>query len=153
MSGLHVYTVSWTNRALVAATKQTVAQVVTGSTRKAQVVSWGVFFDGVTSTAEPVDVFVVRQTGAGTSSAGNVDPMDPDMPAAISTTRITFTAEPTSDDTFLDRKMVHPQGGGYEKSWALGDPTAPVLDVSQRLGITCTAAAGVNCSGYIIFAE
>lgn len=148
---MHIYTTTWTNRALTAATKQTLVQLVTGATRKMKILEWGISFDGTSATAEPVDVFVCRQTGAGTASAGTISPLDPSLPAGISTSQITFTVEPASDDIFLARYAVHPQGGLFVVQYPLA--REPQLAISTRCGITATAAAGVNCSGYVIFEE
>lgn len=148
---MHIYCTTWTNQALAAATVETLFQLATGATRRAKILEWGIAFDGVSGTAEPVDVDVVLQTSAGTASAGVNTPLDAANPAAIGTTQISFTAEPTIGTAFFSRLMVHPQGGLFVVQYPLG--REPTLAVSTRLGIRATAAAIVNSSGYVIWEE
>ena len=148
---MHRYSTSVVDTALAAATKETVIQVATPSTRKARILEWSVSFDGVTATAEPVVVRIVRQTGAGTASAAVENPMDPDFPAALCTTQTLFTVEPTSDDFFLEAYNVHPQGGLVLKQYPQGQEI--IMDISQFLGITCTAPAVVNVCASISWEE
>lgn len=146
-----IYVVTKSNQALAAATAETVIQLVTPATVRARIVELGVFFDGITSTAEPVDVALTRQTTAGTASAGTVTPIDAAAPTGLVTAQIDFSAEPTSG-VELGRWMVHPQGGAFIQKWDLW-AEAPVMAVSTRLGIICTAAATVNVSAYIRWVE
>lgn len=150
---MDVYAITKSNQALGAATAETVLQVVAAATVRPQVTSITIAFDGTSSTAEPVDVFLVTQDTAGTSSAATVGKLDPAAPAAQTTGRLDFTAEPTTDSNEIWRTMIHPQGGIYEKNWVIGDPTAPKLNVSTRLGLKMNAPAAVNCSATIQFAE
>jgi len=55
--------------ALSGATAKTVLQLVAASNHCVKIKSWGVFFDGTSVTAEPVQVRLLRQTDAGTMSA------------------------------------------------------------------------------------
>jgi hypothetical protein len=146
-----IYVVTATNNALAAATAETVIQLVTPATVRARLIEFGVFFDGITSTAEPVDVALSRQTTAGTASAGTTSPLDAAAPTALCSSQITFTVEPTTTIE-LGRWMVHPQGGALVIKYDLW-AEAPVMNVSTRLGIICTAAAVVNVSAYMKFVE
>lgn len=138
-------------QALGAATAETVLQIVAPTNQRVKVLGWGVFFDGTSVTAEPVQVILTRQTGAGTSSANTPVRLDGSLSETIQTTaRDTFTAEPTSDDATIDVVEVHPQQG-YEKLYPLGQE--PIIDGGGRLGIKCTAPAAVNCRAKIIFEE
>src|SRR5882724_11114192 len=105
---MDIYNQTVSNRAIVAATAQTVVQLVAASTCRPQLTGLTVCFDGGLSTAEPADVYLVQQTGAGTSSAGTIGKTDTSAPAAISATRVSFTAEPASDDAEIWRLMEHP---------------------------------------------
>lgn len=146
-----IYVVTKSNEALAAATAETIIQLVTPSTVRARLIEFGVFFDGVTSTAEPVDVALSRQTTAGTASAGTVSPLDAGAPTGLTTAQITFTVEPTTTIE-LGRWMVHPQGGALVIKYDLW-AEAPVMNVSTRLALICTAAAVVNVSAYMKFCE
>jgi hypothetical protein len=61
----------------------------------------------------------------------------------------TATAEPTAGDV-LDAIEVHPQSG-YEKIFPLGDEI--IVPGGGRVGIECTAPAGVNVRAKIAFEE
>jgi len=150
---MDVYSQTVTNNALAAATAETVVQLVTAATERIQITSITIAFDGTSSTAEPVDVFLVTQDTAGTSSAGTIGKLDAAAPTAQTTSRITFTAEPTTDSNEIWRTMIHPQGGIYEKNWALGDATAPKIAVSSRVGLKMNAPAAVNTSVTIQWVE
>lgn len=150
---MDVYAQTVTNRALSAATPQTIVQLVSAATVRPQVTSITIAFDGTSSTAEPVDVFLVTQSTAGTASAGTVGKLDPAAPTAQTTSQITFTVEPAADSNEVWRAMIHPQGGLYEKNWAIGDPTAPKMAVSTRLGLKMNAPAAVNTSVTVQFVE
>lgn len=150
---MDVYAQTVSNQALAAATAETVVQLVTAATVRAQLTKLAISFDGTSSTAEPVDVFLATQDTAGTSSAGTVGKLDPAAPTAQTTTRVSFTAEPTTDTNEVWRITLHPQGGLYEMNWPIGDPTAPKMAVSTRLGLKCLAAAAVNATVTVHWAE
>ena len=135
--------------ALTAATAKTVLQVVAAANHKIKILRWGVFFDGTSATAEPVQVRLLRQTDAGTTSALTPTKQTTDSETLQTTARHTATAEPTGSDV-LDICEVHPQSG-YEVVltpdnyiWAAG---------GGRIGIECTAPAGVNVRAKIVFEE
>lgn len=144
------YTIRRSNEALAAATRETLLQLVTGATRRARILEIGVSFDGVSGTAEPVDVELCIQTTAGTASAVTPVNMDSAGPAAIATAQAQFTVEPTTTN-ILFNWMVHPQGGLFVVQWDVDQ--APRLAVSSRIALAATAAAIVNCSAYIRFEE
>jgi hypothetical protein len=146
-----IYVCSTVNNALAAATAETLIQLVAPATVRARIIEFGVMFDGVTSTAEPVDIRLVRQTTAGTASAGTLVPLDAGAPTSLLTSQITFTAEPTNTNV-LGAWMIHPQGGMLVIKWDLW-AEAPVMNVSTRLGLEATAAATVNTTAYIKWVE
>lgn len=150
---MDIYGTTSTNNALAAATAETIIQLVTPATVRAQITKIAISFDGVSSTAEPVDVFLVVQDTAGTSSSATIAKLDPAAPTSLLTALKTFTAEPTTDSNEVWRIMVHPQGGLYEVNWALGDRTAPLMNVSTRWGLKVNAAAVVNCSATVQWCE
>lgn len=146
-----IYTVTTVNNPLAAATLETLIQLVTAATQRARLIEFGVMFDGIVSTNEPVDVRLLRQTTAGTASAGTVNPNDAQAPAALTTAQITVTAEPTPSSV-LGAWMVHPQGGMLIVKYDLW-AEAPVMNVSTRLALDATAAAVVNATAYMKFVE
>lgn len=150
---MDIYAQTVSNRALATATPQTIIQLVTPATVRAQLTKVSFSFDGISSVAEPIDCFIVTQSTAGTSSGGTPSKLDPGAPTALVTTLITFTVEPGADSNEIWRDMVHPQGGLYEVNWALGDRTAPLMAVSTRLGLKFNAPAGVNVSATVQWVE
>lgn len=127
--------------ALVAATAKTILQVVAPTNQRLLVNRYGIFFDGVSTTAEPVQVRILRQTTAGTSSANTpVKRNNSDAETLQVTARDTFTVEPTNSDVY-DVFEVHPQQG-IDVILPLGQEI-PVKG-GDRLGIECTAPAIVN---------
>jgi len=132
--------------ALVAATAKTAVQLVAPADHRLRIVSWAFTTDGATAAGVPVLVDVLRQTTAGTASAGTVTAWDPADTSTIGTTQITFTAEPTAGDVLLSL-YVPAYDGLYEREH---DPLRGIIvPASGRLGIRATAPAGVNATGYI----
>lgn len=150
---MDIYAQTKSNQALAAGTPETIIQLVTPSTVRAQITKISIAFDGTSSTAEPCDVFLVVQSTAGTSSSGTIGKLDPAAPTALVTTLVDFTAEPGADSNEVWRTMIHPQGGLFEVNWALGDRTAPLMAVSTRWGLKVNAPAVVNCTATIQWCE
>ncbi len=139
-----------TEVALSAATAKTVIQLIAATNHRIKIESWGVFFDGVSTTAEPVQVRLVRQTTAGTMSALTPVKLDDSIADTLLTTaQHTATAEPTITDV-VDVLEVHPQHG-YEIFYPLGQEV--IVGGSDRIGIECTAPATVSVRAKIRFEE
>ena len=136
--------------ALAAATAKTVMQLVAASNHRVRLLRWGVFFDGTSVTAEPVQVRLLRQTTAGTMSALTPVKKDDSIAETLQTTaQHTATVEPTAGDV-LDVKEIHPQQG-YEYIAPLGQEY--IIGGADRLGIECTAPAVVNVRAVMEFEE
>lgn len=136
--------------ALSAATAKTVLQLVAATNHRVKLLEWGVFFDGTSVSAEPVQVRLLRQSTAGTMSAATPVKVDDSLAETLLTTaQHTATAEPTAGDV-LDVKEIHPQSG-YEKILPLGQEI--IIGGGDRLGIECTASAGVNVRAFMKFEE
>lgn len=135
--------------ALTAATAKTVLQIVAPANQRLKIKRWGVFFDGISSTAEPVQVRVLRQTTAGTMSALTPTKQDTHAETIQTTAQHTATAEPTAGDV-LDMVEVHPQSG-YEV--ILTPETYIKVGGGGRVGIEITAPAIVNVRAKIVFEE
>lgn len=143
MAGL-VWTVTTAEIALTAATGKTVLMATTASNQRGKLKRWGVHFDGIDPVAQPVIVELAFFTTAGTSSGTPPTPTKVQPRGAAETVQTTighnFTAEPTLGDV-ARRKNVHPQQGWEE---ILSDGREIEIAGGQRLGIKCTAPAGVN---------
>ncbi len=137
--------------ALAAATAKTVLQIVAATNTRIAVKGFSISFDGVSATAEPVQVDIVKQTDAGTSSAGTPvkEQLGLGSETIQTTSRKTITVEPTTTDV-LRRYEVHPQSG-REVRFGLDDEI--ILAGGTRLGIRCTAPATVNCVAHISVEE
>lgn len=135
--------------ALSAATAKTVLQLVGATNHKVAVLGWGVFFDGVSVTAEPVQVRLLRQTTAGTMSALTCYQTQTAAETIQTTAQHTATVEPTSSDV-LDVLEVHPQSG-YEIKFPPGHEIW--VNGGSRLGIECTAPAVCNVRAKMFFEE
>lgn len=139
MAGLNLAAIT-AEVALSAATAKTVVQLVAASNHPVKVYRWGVFFDGTSTIAEPVQVVLMRQSTAGTMSALTPVKVSNHGETVQTTAQHTATVEPTSGDV-LDVVEVHPQSG-YEYVAPLGYE----FDVAGggRIAIVCTAPATVN---------
>ena len=146
----NLFTVNVVGEALAASTVQTVLQVVASASKSIEVVRWGVSFNGVDAADAPVRVELLRLTGAGTSSAFTPLKLDPASDAALATARTAHTAEPTYGDV-LEPFQVTPYGGLLVMQYA-GDER-PKVTASNRIGIRCLAAAAVNVTAFMVFAE
>ena len=136
--------------ALTAATAKTTIQAVAATNHRVKILAWGVYFDGTSSSAEPVQVVMMRQTTAGTASALTPVKNDDSIADTLLTTfQHTATVEPTSGDV-LKRLEVHPQTG-YEEQCPFGQEY--IMGGGDRLGIVCTAPAGVNVVSWVKFEE
>jgi uncharacterized protein YccT (UPF0319 family) len=138
-----IYVASADQVALAAATAKTIMEVATPSTRTVRLISWSVEFDGVTATAVPVKVELLRASAVITGTTFTaVKYNDPNAPAALATARHTATAE----GTVTDQIEVHrvPPTSGIVIQYPLGrEPEAPI---SNALRIRCTAPAIVNAT-------
>lgn len=136
---------------LAAATAETVLQLRGGTNTKARLVEWGVSFDGVSATEQPVQVRLLRQTTDGTGTGANERLWDLDDPTPGVVGFHSFTAEPTAGDV-LAHYNVHPQAG-LVMQYPLG--REPIIDnaATSRLAIECTAPAAVNVAAYMVWEE
>jgi hypothetical protein len=137
--------------ALVAATAKTVLQLVAPTNQRVAITFVGIYLDGATSTAVPVQVRILRQTTAGTST--NAPPVDveKELTETIQTTAgANFSAEPTAGDV-LANFTVPAYQGMYE---SVPPPDQQlVIQGGGRLGFECTAPAGVNVRITVQFEE
>jgi hypothetical protein len=147
-----VYSITTEAEEALTTAAETVLQLRGVTTRKGRIVSWGVSFDGATSTDAPAQVRLLFQTTDGTGSAATEVPLDGDSPAALITGFHSFSAEPTAGGV-IEHHQVHPQGGNLIREYPPG--REPVLDnaTSSRIGIEVTAAAAVNAVAFLQWEE
>lgn len=145
-----LYVVRVMDEALAAATAETLLQVAAPATRKLQVRAWGISCDGVTASAVPGNVELLRQTTAGTGAAFTPLEWDEgDTPSLASAAAGTFSAEPTAGDIIHPIQLT-PNGGLFECDY--GDE-GPWVAASGRIGIRATFAAIVNVTAWLRYKE
>lgn len=137
---------------LAAATAETLLQLRGLTTVRAKIVAWGVSFDGVSATAEPVQVRLLFQTTDGTATGATEVAINPASPTAVVTGFHSFTVEPTAGGV-IEHYQVHPQGGCLVREYPPG--REPVVDkaTSSRIGIEVTAPATVNAVAWLQWEE
>ncbi len=138
--------------ALAAATAETLIALIGATTTKAKIVEWGVAFDGVSATAAPVVVRIVRATADGTGTGATEKPWDPDSPTAACAVKHSYSAEPTKESQALVELEVHPQGGVIVQ-YPLGREIVLDNATTSILCIEVTAPAVVNANAYIVWEE
>lgn len=92
--------------------------------------------------------------GAGTCTAFTPVPMDALSLASIVSGGVNYTAEPTTYGNALWAIELHRQNS-LIKEWASDDPSAPVCNRNELIGLITTprTAAAASMSGHIIFEE
>jgi hypothetical protein len=111
---------------------------------------WGVYFDGVSPIAEPVNIQILRQTTDPTGTAATPKLWDNSIGDALQTTgEYNISVEPTDSDV-VDLAIIHPQSF-YEVIYTIGKEL--VVGAGDRLGIKITSPAAVNCWAKFIFEE
>ena len=136
--------------ALVAATQETLIQIVAAANHRVKVLEWGIFFDDSDVDAVPVAVVLQRQSDAGTSGANTPTKNDDSLAETLLTTaRDACTVEPTSGDV-VDMILCHPQTG-FVRQYRVGEEV--IVGGGDRVGVRATAPAGVNARAYIRFEE
>lgn len=120
---------------------RTLLQIVAASNHRVTLEELEISFEGVTNTATPIKVDVLRQTSAGTMTGLTLvkDNSNDDETPEV-TAQHTATSEPTAGDV-LDSFYVHPQQG---RLWQAPFAKPFVIPGGTRLGIRVTAAASVN---------
>jgi hypothetical protein len=134
-----------TEVALTAATERTIIQVLAATNVRLLLHEFSISFDGVSATAEPVQVRLVKQTTAGSgSSAVTLRKHDSSKTETLQATAIKSpTSEPTLDYA-IKTWEIHPQAG-------MVYPFRLPLDLAgaTRYAITAKAPATLNCEAYM----
>lgn len=150
---MHRYKQRFSGVSLSAATAKTLVQLVTPSTRRARIVEFAIGFSSVTATDPTVLMEFRLQTSAGTSSAGTISKTDTLDPAALASTNITFTAEPTeTGDIGYGPWPVTPIGGLL--IYQAPENEEIKMNISERVGLRATSPNALsNVAGYIVWQE
>lgn len=136
--------------ALAATTAEVVLRVNAATDRPVDVAEIGVSFNGVDNTAVPVLVELLRLADNGTMTAVTPVKQNDSLAEGIGATAAKpDSAEPTTGDV-LRTWYVHPQTGLVE---VFPPDARPVVGGGDRIGIQCTAPAGVTCNVYLVGIE
>jgi hypothetical protein len=136
--------------ALTGATAKTCLQLVAAANHRVKLLGWKCAFDGISATAEPVQVRILRQTTAGTMSSLTPTKNDDSIADTLLTTaQHTATVEPTASDV-LGGFEVHPQQG-FAEWFPMGAEI--IIGGGDRLGFEFTAPVGVNVRVEATFEE
>ena len=147
------FSINVTAESVAAATVETILQVVAGATKPVRVSRFGVSFNGVVVTDQPVRVELILMTSDGTSSAFIPRRMDANSEASLATARTSHTAEPAVGDVLVVH-YVSPAGGNLVDVFSAGYPDErPLVAPSGRIGIRVLAVAAVNVNAFLIFDE
>lgn len=134
-----------TNPIATGTSAKTLLQLVAASNHGVLIDEISISFAGTSNTAAPIRVDVLRQTSAGTMTAGGTnstivkDPDDSDE-TLQTTIQDTATGEPSAGDVLMT-EYVHPQTG---YTWQAPFGRQIKIGGGDRLGIRTTAAADVN---------
>lgn len=147
------YSINVTGEALAASTVETILQVVAGATKPVRVSRFGISFNGVSVTDQPVRVELIRLSSDGTSSAFVPKKLDSNSENSIAQGRTAHTAEPTAGDV-LEVHYISPAGGNLVEVFSPGYPDErPIVAPSGRIGLRVLSTAAVNVSAFLIFEE
>lgn len=151
MAGIFVHSVGTND--VAANTVKTLLQVVAPTHQRLRIKRMKVDFQGASAAAKPARVRLLRQTTAGTASAGTVVKTDPNGSETVqSTSQVTFTVEPTASDV-LWSGYVPVFNGGIEipldfQGWEVAGGGKVGIDV-----LTAAAEATVASSAALFWEE
>lgn len=151
MAGLRFSAVS--GEVATTTTAKTILQIGAAANHRVKVQEFSVTFKGVSNTAAPVLVEIMRQTNAGTATAVTPSRLDIAHTATTQTSASkNHSAEPTAHATYPIYKqlLVHPQGG---YTWQAPFGQELIVEGGAFLGIRVTAGADVICVAEIVFEE
>lgn len=137
--------------ALAGATAKSILSLITTAGRRARIKEIFVGFKSVTSSDAPVLVELVQHDTDGTGTAVTPQPLDPaDSGAAVTTSKHTYSAEPTVNIVVRKHWLVPPSG-----SFVIQNPLGEedIVPVSKTFTLRCTAPQAQNARAYFKFAE
>lgn len=143
MAGVFFTITTESEVALVAATEKTVLQIRAATNHRVLLKEWSVSFDGVSNTAQPVEVELRRTSADGTLTAATEQKVNEgDNETIQATGHINATAEPTTKTETVKAVNVHPQIG---YTWQAPYGGEIVVIGGNAIALIMTAPAAVNC--------
>ncbi len=141
---------------LYPSSQKTMLKLISTTNQAIKIKEWGVFFDGVSVTAEPVSVALMDYTTAEDAGGWLNSAATPIQRAgkAITASRaIVQVFRSTSSHGWggsYATLEVHPQSG-YQEKFSYGDEIQ--ICNGQAIGINVLSASSVNCKAMIIYEE
>lgn len=150
-----VYVSALTKQEAVASdTTKTLIQIHNDVFGTAKIIEWGISFDGISSTATPARVKLMRQTTGGTmTQIGGGIKYDSNVTTSNASWRIAASSEPTGTTDLYELHQVTPTGGLLVKQYPLGRELT--LNAGERLGLVVTAgpSSAASALAYIVWEE
>lgn len=122
--------------ALTGTTAKTVATVITGATRRARIKRVTIGGLSVTAANAPGTVELVQYDTDGTGTAVTPSALDAAEAAAICTSKVNYSAEPSGNPVVRSLFPLSPQGVTAEKAFGPGEEI--VVPVSKTFGVRVT---------------
>lgn len=139
--------------AVASNTTKTLVQLRAGAV-PARLVEWGIGFDGISSTATPARVKLIRQTTGGTmTQAGAGVKWNSNQTASSASFRVAASVEPTLTTDVYEIHHVTPTGGLLIKQYPLGRELQ--INPGERLGFIVTAgpSSAASAVAYAVWEE
>jgi hypothetical protein len=136
----------------VTATATCVGFLTTATNQRVKILAYGLFFDGTSNSAQPVQIQFARPTAGTLTTGGTAIITEPGFGETPQTTvGIAASVQPTMTASLVYKTItVHPQLG-YEYLSPLGQEEQ--VKGGTNWVISVTAPATVNCRGYFQFEE
>ncbi len=140
------------SKSCVTATPTCIAFLTTPTNQRVKILGYGVFFDGVSNSAQPVEIKFARPTAGTLTAGGTAIISEPGFAETVqSTVGLAASAEPTLTASLVYKTItVHPQLG-YEFLAPLGQEEQ--VKGGTNWVISVNAPATVNARGYFQFEE
>lgn len=145
--------------ALVATSQKVLIRLISTTNSAVKIKEWGVYFDGISVTAEPVVVqLACVNTSFGWYSGGTLHTPARRSGPAISARSVVQTYNTSSQPdilTIIATREVHPQSG-YQEKFSYGDEIILANGSTATNGavaIIVTAPVSVDVVGELVFEE
>jgi hypothetical protein len=134
---------------LAAATEKCLIVLTAPAQQRLKLKSLGVYFDGISSAAIPVQIVIARASSAGTSTAATPARVGAGSETPQATAGVDASANPTKGD-ILEILDIHPQSG-FKQLYPLGDEL--LVPGGGRVAVYAKAAANVNAAATLVYEE
>ena len=154
MAGIFTVTSEGAKTAASGTTK-TLIELMGGTAVKAELLEFGVAFNGVTSTDPPILVELWQITASGTGTAATRVSAGRSAQTPTVTGKYNNTAEPTKGNR-IGTWYLHPQGGSIVIQYPLGNEPV-ICDASTAQGLCLAFVSGTmtaaSSTSYMVWRE